>query len=152
VFSGVRIKEAISHVKRIYEAKDEPGFDLIKPAMDQLTDITNARNDILHYGAKFIDGEPKFVTNKRIAHKADRARQFPVSAEILGRMTADLAGIVTQIDFYLSYGAMPQIMFQGEFRQAFSEPWQYKHAPLTGSQDEALAPQARKSPPPPSRG
>lgn len=112
IFSGVKVREAINQVKRICEAEGDASYEIIKPAFDQLSTITSARNDILHFGSKFEDGKPQFVTNKRAAHTPDKIRHFPVSPEMLGQMTADLAVITTQIEMLRNQFFSPDPRFR----------------------------------------
>lgn len=152
IFSGVRIKEAMSYIKRISQAQGITEPDMLEPAFAQLADITSARNDILHYGAKFEDGKPEYVTTKRSAHLPEKARHFPVSPKILRQMIADIAVIMIQIELAWNYGAYQSEADRREFTQAFPQPWQYKHAPQAGNREKPRGPDQGQPNPPQASG
>jgi hypothetical protein len=93
LFSGVRVKEAISFFRRLYEAYQHPIDAELDDAFRQLAVINNTRNDILHYGA-WLAGTDRTVSTRRAAHTPDRVREFPMSHETLDAMSADLTSIV----------------------------------------------------------
>ena len=95
VFSGVRIKEAMSLINRVAEVR--PLSKEAKADQDyifaQLRLITDVRNDILHYGAINLQPGELLVTNWLVALTESRKRSILVSSQILLNLTRDLRKI-----------------------------------------------------------
>lgn len=101
VFSGVRIKEGSSFIRRIMEVTNHPSDKRadMEDVLKQLGFITDLRNEILHYGALPSDGPETIVTNKHIALTEDRITNRPVSKTILMEATNDLHKIQAHLVF-----------------------------------------------------
>jgi hypothetical protein len=76
IFSGTRIDAAASFIKRIAEAEGWPAKRrrTLDDVSAQLGEITRVRNDILHYGASATGKDEWTISNKLVAHTADRIR------------------------------------------------------------------------------
>jgi hypothetical protein len=92
VFSGVRVKEGISFLRRLAEAGEinPEEWAKMKPLFNQLNILTDRRNGLLHYGADGVEEGTPFVSNMSRALTWDKVEEFPVSARMLRRMTHDL--------------------------------------------------------------
>lgn len=103
-FSGVKTDTSMSHIRRIFEAKHQQNSSRYKHLdflFGQLTHINKARNDILHYGANFEDDDENlFVTNVLKAHIEKGIRSFPISPDILNKMTEDCKSIIISLHFF----------------------------------------------------
>jgi hypothetical protein len=134
IFSGARIDTAKGFITRLRESRGVGEHPQLKRAFDQLAVITRARNDIVHYGAKF-DGTTFSVSNSLVAHIPERTRSFAVSPEIFEEMIADLGAIRSILGAYQlermkeTPGAIlagdPQDVIDSLYRTG-SAPWQYK--------------------------
>lgn len=92
IFSGYKIDQSISAIKKIYESKNKKIDDALERVFQQTGIINGERNFIVHYGAK-ITPEGLMVTNKTVSFKGRKIRSFPVSPEILEQMKTDLKNI-----------------------------------------------------------
>ena len=95
VFSGVRIKDAMSLIRRVSEVhpldpQTAADQDYI---FTQLNIITIVRNDILHYGANPTEPGEFVVSNWITALGKNRLRRTPVSSQILLHLARDLRKI-----------------------------------------------------------
>jgi hypothetical protein len=147
IFSGFRIDQAKDLINRAREANGRPEDERLRRAFAQLTLITKARNDIVHYGAKF-DGQAFSVSNEIAAHVPNRHRKFEVSPTVLHAMITDLWTINCALGAYKfwlaiqEYGpdGMPNVVRAIPVLQEYAdEPWQYKPPPER---------QPKKRPPP----
>jgi hypothetical protein len=93
LFSGLRVDQAISLIRRLYEAHGHAIDPELDHAFRQLATINSTRNDILHYGG-LGPGDERIVSTRRAAHTPDRIRVFPVSSKVLDDMSTDLLTIV----------------------------------------------------------
>ncbi|GEM_PF-1971995 len=149
VFSGVRVKDASSHMKRIADVTgmDKQQRKELDDVLRQLGDITSARNDILHYGAVDVAEGRASVTNALKAHTAEKTTTFDVSPATLAKMTADLRKISMHLRVNFSgiprpYAAANQLLLA----TTLHAPWQYKHQPQQKgpAKVEAKPPHGRK--------
>lgn len=128
VFSGVRINEAISFLRRLAAVKEigDSDWATLKPLLDQLSIINDRRNALLHHGAKGIaEGRP-VTSNDIVALTPGRVRAFPMSARSLKGMSDDLR----QIWFGLSYYHVgPRWLPRGDSKEwvekELAAPWRY---------------------------
>ena len=104
IFSGTRAKGAIDFVRRIHEAQGiemHPGLAAI---FAQMNAINTMRDKLLHQGVKDDDLGGFITSNINYAHTEKALQAFPVSIEILERMTVDLR----IIDGFLSFHYVPE--------------------------------------------
>ncbi len=85
IFSGARIDTLRDFINRIHSVtKRDPNMvEDFKNISDELGNITRVRNDIVHYGTKFDEGDQFLVTNQHIALTEERVRETPVSVKKL---------------------------------------------------------------------
>jgi hypothetical protein len=147
VFSGTRGKEAISYVNRICEAKNLPLHAAIKSAFDQFQELNEARNMILHHGAR-IDGDGLVSSNDWRADKLPRTvKSFPVSAPILDDMAFDAETIRIKLILFTMRGrpiALPDPVRWLVERAA--QPWRYKSPPQASPPRKAPDKSAKRPP------
>ena len=96
LFSGTRIDGAMSYLKRIAEATrwSAGKSKLLDHIKLQLGEITQLRNDLLHYGTTGETADTLFISNSHLAHIASRIRETKISAKILGIAFTDLWAIM----------------------------------------------------------
>jgi hypothetical protein len=87
VFSGVRVNEAISHLRRLADIGqiDPDEWAGMKQLLDQLSIINDRRNAILHHGAG--DG---VAANAFTALRPERITACQITVPILRQMNDDL--------------------------------------------------------------
>jgi hypothetical protein len=93
VFSGVRIRDAISYIKRISEVRGVQLAAELDDVLGQLQIINDVRNLILHHPAseKWRSGRlVQSISNVGRALTAERIKEIPISAAILMDMKYDL--------------------------------------------------------------
>ena len=91
IFSGVRVKQAIDFINRIFESRKTPIPLDLRNALGHMSAILSARDDIVHYGAS-VDGNEFITTNS--PHTIPRqARTKRRDIEDLDAMTEDLLTI-----------------------------------------------------------
>jgi hypothetical protein len=136
IYSGVRMDQAKDFINRTRQAKGVPESERLARAFTQLGVIIKARNDILHYGARF-DGTSFSVTNDLLAHVPSKARSTLVSVEILDDMLADLQVIKSAIFAEVLNGdaRIPQDILE-PMRQGADVPWRYKPTPPSPSETQ----------------
>jgi hypothetical protein len=139
VFSGTRIRQGCTFIRRICEATSVS--DAIQKELDylfkQLNDITNARDWILHYGARSVAEGRGIVTNAPIAHTVARVTTFPISTDILGDMTADLHKIILYLMARHGGRMVPRglVGWQPVETIVQGEPWRYTPSQLPLPED-----------------
>jgi hypothetical protein len=136
IFSGTRIDGAISYLKRIAEATNWPKDHktLLDHIALQLGEITQLRNDLLHYGTTGETPDALFVTNEKFAHIKSRIRETKISTAILTDVTSDLLAILFQLaelagehDWHKYPGPMKEAADLGVIPGALAKiPWRYK--------------------------
>lgn len=93
VFSGVRIRDAISYIKRIAEVRGAQLAAELDEVLGQLQIINDVRNLILHHptSEKWRSGSlVQSISNVGRALTAERIKEIPISAAILMDMQYDL--------------------------------------------------------------
>ena len=152
VFSGVRVKDGMSFIKKIAEvtgATTKTQRDL-KDIFDQLGVITSVRNEIMHHGIQSIADGNAFITNALLAYLPERLTIIPISPTDLDNMTADIRKII--VTLYVQHAGRPPLQSE-ENRRVIDEfvraPWRYKplvRHPLSPAGTEK-SPRARKQTP-----
>lgn len=104
---------------------------MLKETFDHIGAVNAARNNIVHYGTKFDQGVPKFVTNERVAKLPDKAQWFPVSAKILDDLSADIDNINFRLQIVIERKKLGA-HFGKAANWARQQPWRYRHAPEVG--------------------
>lgn len=99
IFSGAKTDVACSFVRRIFQGRGEELPALLNRSFIQLAHISNVRNSIVHYGAKF-DGREIYASNALLAMPGKEIRHA-VSAPKLDDMRADLDTISGCLLLYL---------------------------------------------------
>jgi len=126
VFSGVRVKEAMAHIKRIIESTNAD-LEIREDAefiFKQLADITGARNDIMHFGTTDLPSGITTVTNALKATAEDRITAFVISPKILDEMTNDLEKII----IHLRQRHVGRPALRAKYvQEILLSPWRYKH-------------------------
>ena len=148
LLSGVKIDSAMSLIRRVRETKKLAEHMGLEHAFQQLGVINSARNDIVHFGATFLEGIGPTISNFRAAHIQERIRGFIVSPRILVDMTADLTTITNRLlEIAQNYDDNP--CCDG----AVLDAWLYKHKLLTNNrQKNPDKTPKRQRPQKPSRG
>jgi hypothetical protein len=98
VFSGVRIQEAVSFIRRIMEIRPSKIPDGLDEVLAQLLTINDARNLILHHSVsgRYSKGRlVRSISNVDRALTPGRIKEIPISERILHSMTVDLFHIKT---------------------------------------------------------
>ncbi len=130
IFSGTRGKDAISYINRICEAQHRPQDADLKSAFSQFQILNDARNTILHHGAK-IDGDGLIATNDAMAHLLPRTiKKLPVSSAILDEMALDAETIRVKLSLFMMRGRttlFPDLAQR--FAAIAARPWFYKSPP-----------------------
>jgi hypothetical protein len=143
LLSGVRVDETKNRLQRLFESglMDETDWKAAQPIFQQLGIINGCRNDILHHGAISIAEGDGLVTNAGMAHMRERIVGFPISAEILDGMTADLRKIIAHL--HIAHMGRPPLRGGHPGLDAILRaPWQYKQQskPLAESPKPARHP------------
>jgi hypothetical protein len=130
IFSGVRVDVATNHIENLIKsarlAPDKKAE--LGDILQHLRDINNARNNILHYGARAIAEGRGFVTNA-LTRSSERAVRFQISPEILENMTTDLRKIITYLHLRHMGRPPPHESTQKMLLSALPATWLYKHQP-----------------------
>lgn len=156
VFSGTRMDVATGTIKRIFDINEESGYrkGKIVEAINQLSIITKARNDVLHYGIDFLsDPLDLRITNALFAHIGSKIRTTKISSDILENMTVDLARILVIFVEYYLISSMPDLESLNDEHQPLLEPWLYKSSERENTGKPIRTTPRKPSPrPSPSRG
>jgi len=155
IFSGVKIDAAKSYIKRLRELKGRAEDEFLNRLFAQISIVTTARNDILHYGTSLDAKTGEGTVSAAIMAMPGRQIQFPVSRAILDDLCADLNAIGSGlIDFMMeSLPEKPPAEFMGVFRKAAQNPWRYA-PPQQGHtrQERQKGAKKQQRPQKPSRG
>ncbi len=162
LFSGTRIDAAMNYLKRIAEATDwlDGKTKLFEHIKSQLGEITQLRNDLLHYGAKGETPDTLIISNEHSAHIKSRIRETKISAKILDDAATDLLAIMfflhelsDKINWHSTNSPMSEAAKLGVIPGAFAKvPWRYKPERRGHqAQKPPVQPQPRKHRPLPSR-
>jgi hypothetical protein len=112
IFSGTRMDGAISYLKRIAEATNWPAQkkNTLNHISSQLGEITQLRNDLLHYGVSNDHPDAALViTNKKYAHVESRIRTTRISTEILKDAIFDLMIILVGLSVLTDEFKIPEM-------------------------------------------
>ena len=141
IFVGVRVATAKDMINRMREAQGIPENAILKRAFAQLTEITNVRNDIVHYGARFRGEWEPHVSNA-LAAMPGKERSTIATPELLWQMINDLQTILTAITHVL-------FDFVSDAEPA-ERPWRYKPALQAhiGQLNQRKNPKPKRPPPP----
>ena len=125
VFSGLHSDQLRGHLKRLANSGKIPKeqWASLSPLMDQLRQITERRNDILHYGVVEV-GDIRLSTNVRMAHRL--VRSHVISDDILNRMTDDLLKIAMVLAGNHAPAKDKMIIDQNVLYAIAHSPWRYK--------------------------
>ena len=133
IFSGVRVDQAMSFIKRLHKSREIEMHPMMLNTLDQIGVINTARNLIIHYGAKFDKGEPQFVTNQRLAIRPEDAQWLPISVQAFDALTADISHIHLCINLLAQRDQMKPERFERAVERALRRAWRYKHVPEVGT-------------------
>ncbi len=101
VFSGVRPDAARDIIGRILTARKMPESSYLKRGFDRFGVITRARNDILHYGAKYDMLEAEWNVSNEGYALPGKERKLLVGPEILDSMREDLLIVLACFQYYI---------------------------------------------------
>lgn len=132
IFSGVRVKEAMGLIRRIFDieanSKDTDTKSDLEKVFNQLTTINGLRNDLIHHGSQ-DDGEVpegRIISNELWAITPERLRTTPISPEILNDLTFDLVKIIVHLISHHT-GRFLRVPLKEPMRmEILSAPWRYK--------------------------
>jgi hypothetical protein len=147
IFSGVRVHDPVSFIKRIAEVRNEPLSNEFDEALSQLLIINDVRNHILHHSMhqETIGGKTtRIISNRHRALTPDRRREMLVSEDILGNLCDDLETITNFLVrecFRLLPGETADL--NDEMSQAPMSAWLYK--PVSQSTKKARARPSRRA-------
>lgn len=126
IFSGVRIDQGKSYIKRTRQALGKPDDKALNHIFEQITVITKARNEILHNGASFEKDEEEGIVSNAFRAMPGSEYSFPVSAEILDDLIGDIIRIQTALINFMAEGTgIPEEIMDKSSEAALS-PWFYK--------------------------
>lgn len=128
IFSGTRVKEGISYVRRIHEARNSPMPTLLDEALVQLGIINEIRNTILHHGASFVNTEELEISNRLFAFNERVLKTHLIKLSTFNDLREDVARICLILRYTLheltpNPGAW---IYDWKNDELFHEPWQYK--------------------------
>jgi hypothetical protein len=126
IFSGTRIEAASSNIKRIADATEWPKDrrEIFDELTSQLGEITQTRNDLLHFGAQKIGVGEYQISNALLAHTRARIRITKISPKILNAMAFDLLNIFFQLTFLTSDSPPPELHILSA--ATLKAVWRYK--------------------------
>lgn len=148
LFSGTRMSDTISFIRRIHEADGQPLSPWLEKALPKLSQLTTARNEILHQGFS-LNGDKIIVTNRqRTMPRATTERQYTV--EDLIDMEADTCVAHACLNMHWLESRFPRsrkAMHQRE-KEIATTAWRYK-SPQPAPRRRKTPKAARKSKGPP---
>jgi hypothetical protein len=127
IFAGTQSETAAGYIKAVAKATNasNESLDDLENVLQQFGIIRGVRNDILHYGAKFI-AEGKGLVSNAWKAKAEPT-EFPISADALLHMEKDLRKIIAHMGYRHLGRAPPKSAFgQKILDEALHSPWRYK--------------------------
>ena len=141
VFSGVKIDQAKSHIKRAREATEKPDSELLDRVFSHLTILTNLRNDLLHHGTEPIKGEDQisgFISNEMRAMPG-KHYEYTITTADLRHANDDLRTILAGI-----FSLMADARFQSHQRERIvnqlrpmtDRPWSYRSIPRSRNRQQ----------------
>jgi hypothetical protein len=138
VFSGVRMEEAMRQIRRLAEMASADTTTeeraQLKRVFDQLSNINDARNAILHYGS---NGDFDVRGTLTITSRKRSTTTFQVSKRILDAMTLDTFQIVMQLTAHMALRDAKTSRFSLSISETaayvalwgLKQPWRYTHQP-----------------------
>lgn len=150
IFSGVRVDNAASYIKRLFVARNETIDPQLERALTQLGHINGLRNHIIHYGATFKGGLPAMVSNARVAHAPSSLYEFPISSRILDDLNTDLETIILILFAMLSKPNMTPRNYEIGFDEVFLRAWRYIHSSKARNQAKSRDRTRKRQDPPQS--
>jgi hypothetical protein len=155
VFSGVRVQEAVSFIRRIMEIRPSKIPEGLDEVLAQILIINDTRNLILHHSVsgRYSKGQLiRTISNIDRALTARRAKELPISEKILSDMTDDLFHIKT---FLFHEAALLMELLPPETRARIERlgpvpvgAWLYKPAPRSTLEKHAPPKRRAKRTPP----
>jgi hypothetical protein len=126
VFSGIRADEACNKIKRIADAQgwSEQRQADWKEIADHLGILRELRNDLLHYGARWISPNIWLVSNQMFAHIPSKITDTIVTPAILTDATADVEKIGAHLFKSMFDHEMTEIA-KTSLAGALSSAWRY---------------------------
>jgi len=100
IFSGTRGEQAREWIRALLDASKRTAIKArLEGPLGQFAAINTARNNIVHWGAKY-DRTNKYllVSNKKLSPAPGKRREFPISVVDLETMIADLRLIIFFFD------------------------------------------------------
>jgi hypothetical protein len=134
IYSGVRAEDACNKITRIGDANrwSKPRKDEWKIIADRLGILRVLRNDILHYGAKWVGIDEWLISNKFFAHLPEKATATIISPKILGDATADIEKLLIHLWIFL-FGDEISAATRGSYlNPALLRAWRYTPPPQAG--------------------
>ena len=101
LFSGVRTEQAMSFIRRCYQARKQPMPAELESAFQQLAVIANFRNDVIHYGVDF-GSDPPVATNARGVVNENAVRSTEIKKGTLLGAGHDLGMILLMFSYFLA--------------------------------------------------
>lgn len=131
IFSGTRVDLASTWIRKLAVAKGvQPARRrMLFRSLDQLSIITKARNDILHYGPDDPGGErtESVVISSVHAFPRGRGRRFPMSPRHLWAMTVDVNLISSTLLLFRKNPVLPNSLgVVRSLADMHRQPWLYK--------------------------
>jgi hypothetical protein len=129
LLSGIHVDQIINYIRRMWYARPpDPEIALqLGAAMTQLALINNVRNNVVHFASTATFGEERISTNISRALKAEKVREYRVSARIIKSMVSDLNEITDCIIYALTVLIQPPTARDSlETQIVLSSSWQYK--------------------------
>lgn len=130
VYSGVRLRQAISFVRRTAEAKGEELPPELEEAFTKMATITDARDRLLHHGLQFEDpeGDSAFISDER-RNLPTRARREAITPKDIHDLAADtIVCWARLVVFNSDFKSHPTPFLEGWRDAAKNRPWRYKSA------------------------
>lgn len=141
VFAGTQSDHAAGYLKAVAKAtnKSNESLDDLGYVLNQFGKIRGDRNDILHYGAKFI-AEGKGLVSNAWKAKAEPT-EFLISADALLHMETDLRKIIAHLGYRHLGRAWPEsALDQKILDDTLHSPWRYKRFPPLKSETNKREP------------
>jgi hypothetical protein len=148
VFSGTRVDQALSSIRRIGEAQkwSDAKMERWSKISQQVSIITKVRNDIVHYGATF-DGEKHQFSNELLAHTPETLRQYDVSAAVIDDLALDTIHLIGHVVMF-AWGLEIPPHVAKKFEGALGFAWRYKPTAPKHPQNKHQKPRSKRPPPP----
>lgn len=125
LFSGVRAREALNQLKRLFIVEENKLPPLLARVSQRFDILMDARNLIVHHGAEWtVDGMIVSSVERNIPTKG---RTFPISAEILAQLTTDVSTLQACVLLWRAqqYGILPMDEAKLLWEEHSQRAWQY---------------------------